>query len=251
MPCPRRSFVCFGPFALSLALFAQASTARAAEPATPRAAEPATAAPARETQPRPPAASSDENDAAAIAALREIPIVRKPWALFDPFYSQRESRVFGGPVSLRETDQAIAMHGATIGFGDTQRETRGPLWLSIERSFDLRLFSKWTMLFGLLGYSYQAGLRIGPIEFGAGPGLNVFGIDVSDGDWSVSGFSPRASARAGLKTGNFRVSLSAYRAYHFRWFGRASAYLTGFSLELALEAPPKTRFAGHPVVLKK
>ena len=107
------------------------------------------------------------------------------------------------------------------------------------------------MLFDLLGYSYQAGLRLGPIEVGAGPGLNVLGIDVSDGDWSLSGLSPYASARAGLKTGNFRVSLSAYRAYHFRWLGRADAYLTGFSLELALGAAPKTRFAGHPVVLTK
>lgn len=244
MPRPRRFLAFSGQFALSLAVLVAGPAARAAEP---------TAAPATETETatRRPPASTEESDAAAIAAFREIPIVRKPWALFDPFYSARESRVFGGPVSLRETDQAIAMHGATIGFGDTQRETRGPLWLSIERSFDLRLFSKWTMLFGLLGYSYQAGLRIGPIEIGAGPGLNVLGIDVSDGDWSLSGLSPRASARAGLKTGNFRVSLSAYRAYHFRWLGRRGAYLTGFSLELALEAPPKTRFAGHPVVLKK
>lgn len=234
---PGRLLVFSGPLALFLALFAQGSTAHAAEPATPQ------------TSPAP--ALSEEEQAAAIAKFREIPIVRRRWALFDPFYADRESRLFGGPVSLREIDQRIAMHGATIGFGDTQRETRGPFWLSVERSFDLRLFSKWTMLFDLIGYSYQAGLRLGPIEIGAGPGLNVLGIDVSDGDWSLSGLSPYASGRVGLKTGNFRVSLSAYRAYHFRWLGRADAYLTGFSLELALAAPPKTRFAGHPVVLTK
>lgn len=231
---PGRWFVFSGPFALFLALFAHAPRARAADPATTEASRP-----------------SDEEQAKAIAAYREIPLVRRRWALFDPFYADRESRLFGGPVSLREIDQQSAMHGATIGFGDTQREARGPFWLSVERSFDLRLFSKWTMLFDLVGYSYQAGLRLGPIELGAGPGLNVLGIDVSDGDWSLSGLSPHASARIGLKTRSFRVSLSAYRAYHFRWLGRADAYLTGFSLELALAAPPKTRFAGHPVVLTK
>jgi hypothetical protein len=241
MACPRRSLPRIGSLALLLLL--SAPDARAAEPAAPAAAP--------VVEPTPPAPTQTAEDRRALAALRNVPIPRKRWALLDPFFSGRESMLYGGPVSLREVDQATPMHGATVGYGQSVRQTRGPLWISLERDYDLRLFSKWTMLFGLTSYTYQAGIRFGPIEFGAGAGLNVLGFDVSDGDWSLSGLSPRASAKAGLKTGSFRVSLLAYRQYHWRWLGRPDAYLTGFSLELALEQAPRTRFAGHPVELSK
>ena len=236
MARPGRSFVFSGSLALLVAL---GSTAHAAEPAAARAPDAATAE------------SSDANDQARLAALRSTPLEKRRWALFDPFFSARESLLFGGPVSLREIDQQRSLHGLTIGFGDTTRETRGPLWLSLERNFDVRLLSKWTVLAEFTSYTYQAGFRLGPIEIGAGPGLNVLAVDVSDGDWSLSGLSPRANVKAGLKTGSVRVSLSAYRAFQWRWLGRPNAYLTGFSLELALEAPRRSRFAGHPVVLTK
>jgi hypothetical protein len=242
MARPRRSLARIGFLAL-LAVIAPLTEARAAEPAAP--------ATARVVEPTAPAAAPTAEDQRALAALRNTPIPRKRWALLDPFFSGRESMLYGGPVSLREVDQVTPMHGLTLGYGQSVRQTRGPLWISLGRDYDVRLFSKWTMLFGLTSYSYQAGLRFGPIEFGAGAGLNVLGFDVSDGDWSLSGLSPRASAKAGLKTGNFRVSLLAYRQYHWRWLGRPGAYLTGFSLELAVEQAPRTRFAGHPVKLSK
>jgi hypothetical protein len=185
------------------------------------------------------------------ASPENVPYPHRPWALFDPFLSPREMVLFGGPNSLRELDQIEALRGGSFGFAQTQRELRGPFWLSLERHFELGIYSKWTFLLELSKYDYLAGFRLGPVEIGAGPGVTPLAFDISDGDVSLSGLCPRVLAKFGVKTGRFRFSLRAQREYLWRWLGRDDAWITGFALELAIEAPRRTHFGVHPVVFTR
>ena len=172
------------------------------------------------------------------------------WALFDPFLSAREVALFGGPSSLRETDAVTPLRGAGFGLALTQRETRGPFWLSMQREFELRIHSNWSFLLELSRFTYEGGLHVGPIEIGAGPAVTPIALDISNGDVSLSGLCPRATARLGVKTGHFRVSLRVHQEYLWRWFGREPAWMTGFALEAALENPKRTHWGGHPIVIE-
>jgi len=177
-----------------------------------------------------------------------VPIPWKRWPLFDPFASAREIVWFGGPARLREVDQVEPLRGVALGVAETIRETRGPFWLSLQRTWELRVHSKWTVV-PILRYLYEGGLRLGGVEVGAGPTLIPLTLDYSDGKFSFGGVSPGATARLGFKTGGFRVSLRAGREYLWRWFGQPSAVMSALILEIAAERPRTLRRNGHPIIL--
>ncbi|HEY3498569.1 MAG TPA: hypothetical protein VGK73_27955 [Polyangiaceae bacterium] len=179
----------------------------------------------------------------------QIPYYHRRWALFDPLLSARETVLFGGPSSLREVGVVTPLRGGSFGLALTQRESKGPLWLSMQRDFELHIHSRWSFLLELSRYTYEAGLHLGPVEIGVGPSVTPIGVDISDGDFSLSGLSPRATAKLGVKTGRVRFSLRAYREYLWRWLGRDDAWMTGFVLELGLEAPKRTHWGSHPIVV--
>lgn len=178
----------------------------------------------------------------------EAPIPWKRWPLFDPFAAAREIVWFGGPASLREVDQVTPLRGVAIGVAETIRETRGPLWLSLQRTWELRVLSPWTFV-PILRYLYEGGLRLGGIEVGAGPTLIPLTLDCSRGKFSFGGMSPGATARVGFKTGGFRISLRAEREYLWRWFGQPSAVMSALMIEIAGERPRSLRRGSHPIVL--
>lgn len=185
---------------------------------------------------------------ARAASPAEVPIPWKRWALFDPLVSPRETVWFGGPVSLRDVDKVSPLRGVAFGVAETIHETRGPLWLSLQRTGELRVHSRWTIV-PILRYLYEAGLRLGGVDIGAGPTLIPLTLDVSRSKFSFGGMSPGVAARVGYKTGGFRVSLRAEREYLWRWFGQPSAVMSAFVLEIAGEQPRPLRRRGHPIVL--
>lgn len=186
--------------------------------------------------------------AASPASPAEVPIPWKRWVLFDPFVSPREIVWFGGPASLRDVDQVSPLRGVALGVAETIYETRGPLWLSLQRTGELRVLSRWTIV-PILRYLYEAGLRLGGVDIGAGPTLIPLTLDVSRSKFSFGGMSPGVAARIGYKIGGFRISLRAEREYLWRWFGQPSAVMSAFVLELAGERPRPLRRRGHPIVL--
>ncbi|HEY6726977.1 MAG TPA: hypothetical protein VI197_23250 [Polyangiaceae bacterium] len=181
-------------------------------------------------------------------APAEVPIPWKRWPLFDPFVAPREIVWFGGPASLRDVDRVEPLRGVTLGVAETIRETRGPFWLSLQRTWELRVHSRWTFV-PILRYLYEGGLRLGGVEMGAGPTLIPVTLDISRGKFSFGGMAPGATARVGFKTGTFRVSLRAEREYLWRWLGQPSAVMTAFMIEIAGERPRSFRRKGHPIVL--
>lgn len=180
----------------------------------------------------------------------EAPVPWKRWRLFDPFVAPRELVWHGGPASLREVDRAKPFRGAAFGVAETIRETRGFVWLSLQRNWELRVHSKWTFV-PILRYVYEGGFRLGGLELGGGPTLIPLTPDYSDGKFSFGGMSPGATARVGFKTGAFRISLRGAREYLWRWFGQPSAVMDALTMELAVEQPRPLRRGSHPIVLER
>jgi len=186
--------------------------------------------------------------AAPAASAAEVPIPWKRWVLFDPLVSPRETVWFGGPASLRDVDKIAPLRGVALGVAETIHETRGPLWLSLQRTAELRIHSRWTIV-PILRYLYEAGLRIGGVDVGAGPTLIPLTLDVSRSKFSFGGMSPGVAARIGFKIGGLRISLRAEREYLWRWFGQPSAVMSAFMLEIAGEQPRTLRRGAHPIVV--
>lgn len=162
--------------------------------------------------------------------------------------SARETVWFGGPASLRDVDKVASLRGVAVGVAETVHETRGPLWLSLQRTAELRVHSRWTIV-PILRYQYEAGLRLGGIDIGAGPTLIPFTLDVSRSKFSFGGMSPGVGARVGFKISGLRISLRAEREYLWRWFGQPSAVMSALLLEIAGEQPRPLRRGSHPIVL--
>jgi hypothetical protein len=207
--------------------------------------------PGTPTEPAVPAERGSATPSAPSASLSPayVPYHHRRWRLFDPFLSGHETVLFGGPSSFREGAATSSTSGGSLGVGFTQRDKRGPVWLSLQRDFELRVYSGWAFLLELSKYTYEAGLKLGPIEIGVGPGVTPVAVDLMDGDFSLSGLCPRATGRVGVKTGKFRASVRGYREYLWRWLGRDDAWITGFVIEVAVEAPRRTHWGGHPVVI--
>jgi hypothetical protein len=258
---PLRTRALAVPFALFLASRAGATPAPAAErapsPATRSSGPASTAAP----PPRTP-------------RVEELPVRWKVWRLFDPKLAPRELGWSIGPGYLRTLGREQLQYGIVIGRKETMEERRGPLFLSLEREWALRLYERWTIIpvyrYGLLG-----GLRVGPIEVAAGVSAIPFALDYAEGRFSFSGPSPGAALRVGFKTGKLRVSVRAEREYLWRWGGQPSprnpptgkslldalrvwhwtgqpdAMMTGLMLEIAGEQTPDYRSGGHPLIFVK
>jgi hypothetical protein len=223
-----------------------------------------------------PAAGVETKSKPAPAAPRieEIPVEWKVWRLFDPKLSPRERGWTIGPGYLRTIGREELQYGLQIARKETIEQRRGALFLTIEREWALRFYERWTII-PLYRYGYLAGLRLGPIELGAGVSAIPFAIDYSEGRFSFSGPSPGAAVRIGYKTGKIRVSLRAEREYLWRWGGQPSprnpptgkslldalrvwnwtaqpdAMMTGLVLEIAGELPPDHRSGGHPLIFIK
>jgi len=197
-----------------------------------------------------PATAKPVEPPAPRSSAAETPIQWKRWPLFDPFASAREVVWFGGPASFRVIDRVEPFHGLTLGGGQTILETRGPLWLSLQRDWELRLYARWTIV-PIYRYLYEGGIRIAGIEIGGGPSLIPLTLDFSHGKFSFGGLSPGATARAGFKTGSLRISVRVEREYLWRWFGQPSAVMTGLVVEIAGEQPRTLRRGSHPLVFVK
>jgi hypothetical protein len=230
-----------------------------------RAADDAAAAAGVETKSKP---------AKGAPRIEEIPVEWKVWRLFDPKLSPRARGWAIGPGYLRTIGSEELQYGLQIARKETMEQRRGALFLSLEREWALRFYERWTII-PLYRYGYLAGLRLGPIELGAGVSAIPFAIDYSEGRFSFSGPSPGAAVRIGYKSGKVRVSLRAEREYLWRWGGQPSprnpptgkslldalrvwnwtaqpdAMMTGLVLEIAGELPPDHRSGGHPLIFIK
>lgn len=207
-------------------------------------------------------------------AIEEMPVPWKVWRLFDPKLAPRELGWSVGGGYLRTMGREQLQRGLTVGRKETMEERRGPLFLSLEREWALRLYERWTII-PVYRYGLMGGLRLGPIELGAGFSAIPFAIDYSEGRFGLDGPSPGAAARIGFKTGKIRVSVRVEREYLWRlagqshphnppngkslldalsvwnWRGQPDAMMTGLVLEIAGEQEPDYRSGGHPLVFVK
>lgn len=195
-----------------------------------------------------PTAAIDDERPLATDEPAKPPLVWRVWPLFDPFVSRRESLAGFGVTELRPASADDPLSGWTVLFGDATSTVRPHFWVTLERRYLLRFARRSTYMVELSSYDYLAGVRASAFELGAGVGLVPFGVDVSQGDWSLSVASPRSVIRASLKVGGLRMSVDAYNQYTWRVWGGESAWIRGIAVEFAVEQPRITQRAGHPLV---
>jgi hypothetical protein len=179
-----------------------------------------------------------------------LPLRWRVWPLFDPYASRREWLASFSWDRLRETSALRRLEGFRLAFGESISTLRACTWVGLEQNSSFRALGSSTYVVELTGYRAIAGVHALGLELGGGVGIVPIALDVSQGDWSLSGLSPSAVARAGLRVGPFRVSVEATNQFTWRWWGRDSAWLRGVGLQLALEQPRKLMRGRHPLILE-
>jgi hypothetical protein len=263
-------FTLFGVHALAPGLALAAEPTPATEEAPPVDATPDTATASDQKKPEP--------GTQKLRRVEEVPIPWKVWRIFDPKLSERTLGWSGGATFLRKLGENRQKWGVALYRTETIEERRSIWYLSIQRDFGIRVYSPWHIMPippMVTRYLFDGGLRLGPVEIGAGFTLLPFTIDFEHGRFGFVGPSPGATARVGLSVGKLKFSLRTEHEYLWRWGGQRrqvfpptgsslwealkfwqwtaqpDAMTTGVVLEISGEQPKQLRSGGHPLVFIK
>jgi hypothetical protein len=165
-------------------------------------------------------------------------MVWRPWPLFDPFLSRRETLLTGGPVWERPTAAPRTLAGFEGSFGKAMETRSGLLTLRLEEEGGLRWTGGGHGVFFFPRFTYAGGLVVGPFDFTARAGVTVLEVHAGSGGFGVGLFSPRVSAGAAVRIGRLRLGAVAFSEYAWRWFGGPSAGVEGVLLEASLRTLP-------------
>ena len=127
-------------------------------------------------------------------------------------------------------------------FGKSQQTARYPFFLAAYRWLDFRMFDDKSFALSAI-HEIGAGVALGPIEPEVRTGFQLFDVDVFHGGYSVSLLSPRVGAGVALNLVKFRLDISAYSEYLWRWFG-PSYFVRGVVIGVSLDTPPPVRDFG-------
>jgi len=108
----------------------------------------------------------------------------------------------------------------------------------------VRVHESGHVVVGLRGYSYGAGVTLGPVGLEGHAGIRLvdlhFGNDGFGGrGFGLGGLTPSTGASASIRLGPMRVGVGAFSEYAYRWFSsRPAEPLWGFTLDLAFGGQP-------------
>jgi hypothetical protein len=175
------------------------------------------------------------------------PLPWKRWALFDPVLDPRSALLEAGHSTLAAPGGGH--RGALrLAVGDGIRTEWGVPLVELERRLAVTAASATDLLVELPCYTMWGGLRLGPAELGAGPGVCAFGVDTLGKGVAFSALSPSGAARATLVVGRVRVSALASVEYLWRWFS-ADLVVRSLSIDVALIGAPAGRLGTHPLIV--
>ena len=123
-------------------------------------------------------------------------------------------------ISARRLDRSDPRSGLELGLSSRLTWSRGAFYVTSSQATALRALNASSISLSLLQNGGHAGVRLGPLDVGAGIALSLFSVDYLEHDLSFGMFSPRALAFAGLGIGPVRLGVTAHTEYYFRWFGR-------------------------------
>jgi hypothetical protein len=180
----------------------------------------------------------DERWQNGIPPWRRLTHVR--WPLFDPYYARRDAffvahYVQQAPVHADD----LQARGLAFAFGQGIRTDKSIFWVRAALALgELRLHEQTLAAVTLGRYEGTAGIAVGPISIGAGPGVSLLQADYARGSFSMGALQPRAVAVALLQLGPLGVGARGYSELYWRWLGGGNAIVQGIGLELTYGVLP-------------
>jgi hypothetical protein len=184
---------------------------------------------------------------ASVDATSDAPLKSAPGSvkIFDTRQSRYASTLSGGPIWYRSVHDDFS--GVRPGvfearFGQSQQTPRFPFFLAAYRWFDFRMFDDKSFAVSVI-HEIGAGLALGPIEPEVRTGFHLIDLDVFHGGYNASLLSPRVGAGGAINIGKFRLDISAYSEYLWRWFG-PSYFVRGVMIGASLDTTPPAQVLG-------
>jgi hypothetical protein len=165
--------------------------------------------------------------------------------IFDTRLTRYATALSGGPIWYRSVhDDFSGLRSGVFEarLGQTQQTPRFPFFLAAYRWIDFRMFDDKSFALSFI-HEIGAGVALGPIEPEVRTGFHLLDLDVFHGGYSASLLSPRVSAGGAINLGKFRLDISAYSEYLWRWFG-PSYYVRGVMIGAALDTTPPSQVFG-------